>query len=126
MVFLGYYFPAGSMVVGLLACLMVRLFITLDAPGPKRWLLDGIVTGLALLATAVWIAEQQVDLFAALGTGGTRRGDGLKIRFRNDRAFARARQRADRLCRRDLFKELADRARTAPFEGGAAVTRGGD
>jgi hypothetical protein len=69
--FLGYHFPAGSMVVGLLACLMVRLFITLDQPGPKRWLIDGVVTGLALLVTAVWIADQQVDLFAALGTGGT-------------------------------------------------------
>ncbi|MEG3165530.1 hypothetical protein U1701_13090 [Sphingomonas sp. PB2P19] len=68
--FLGYSFPAGSMVVGLLFCLMVRLFITLDTPGPKRWLLDGIVTGIALLTTAVWIAEHQVDLFAALGTGG--------------------------------------------------------
>jgi hypothetical protein len=56
--------------VGLLACFMVRLFITLDAPGPKRWLLDGIVTGLAMLITAVWIVEHQVDLFAALGTGG--------------------------------------------------------
>jgi hypothetical protein len=68
--FLGYHFPAGSMIVGLLACLMVRLFITLDTPGPKRWLLDGVVTGIAMLVTAVWIAEQQVDLFAALGTGG--------------------------------------------------------
>jgi hypothetical protein len=56
--------------VGLLACFMVRLFITLDAPGSKRWLLDGIVTGLAMLITAVWIVEHQVDLFAALGTGG--------------------------------------------------------
>ncbi len=69
--FLGYHFPAGSMIVGLLACLMVRLFITLDTPGPKRWLLDTIVTGIAMLVTAVWIAEHQVDLFAALGTGGT-------------------------------------------------------
>jgi hypothetical protein len=68
--FLGYHFPAGSMIVGLLACLMVRLFITLDTPGPERWLLDGVVTGIAMLVTAVWIAEQQVDLFAALGTGG--------------------------------------------------------
>jgi hypothetical protein len=67
---LGYSFPAGSMIVGLLACFMVRLFITLDAPGPKRWILDGIVTGLAMLITAVWIVEHQVDLFAALGTGG--------------------------------------------------------
>ena len=66
---LGYTFPAGSMFVGLLACFMVRLFITLDAPGPKRWILDGIVTGLAMLITAVWIVEHQVDLFAALGTG---------------------------------------------------------
>jgi hypothetical protein len=69
--FLGYHFPAGSMIVGLLACFMVRLFITLDAPGPKRWLLDGIVTGLSMLVTAVWIVQHQVDLFAALGTGGT-------------------------------------------------------
>jgi hypothetical protein len=68
--FLGYSFPVGSMFVGLLACFMVRLFITLDAPGPKRWLLDGIITGLAMLITAVWIVEHQVDLFAALGTGG--------------------------------------------------------
>ena len=68
--FLGYSFPAGSMFVGLLACFMVRLFITLDAAGPKRWFLDGIVTGLAMLITAVWIVEHQVDLFAALGTGG--------------------------------------------------------
>jgi hypothetical protein len=67
---LGYSFPAGSMIVGLLACFMVRLFITLDAPGPKRWLLDGIVTGIAMLCTAVWIVEHQIDLFAALGTGG--------------------------------------------------------
>ncbi|WP_156359618.1 hypothetical protein [Sphingomonas sp. Leaf28] len=49
---------------------MVRLFITLDATGPKRWLLDGIVTGLSMVITAVWIVEHQVDLFAALGTGG--------------------------------------------------------
>lgn len=69
--FLGYHFPAGSMIVGLLACLMIRLFITLDTPGPKRWILDAIVTGMAMLVTAVWIAEHQVDLFAALGTGGT-------------------------------------------------------
>jgi hypothetical protein len=67
---LGYSFPAGSMIVGLPACFMVRLFITLDVPGPKRWILDGIVTGLAMLITAVWIVEHQVDLFAALGTGG--------------------------------------------------------
>ena len=68
--FMGYSFPAGSMIVGLLACLMIQLFITLDTPGPKRWLLDMIITGIAMLVTAVWIAEQQVDLFAALGTGG--------------------------------------------------------
>jgi len=68
--FLGYSFLAGSMIVGLLACLMIRLFITLDTPGPKRWLLDMIITGIAMLVTAVWIAEHQVDLFAALGTGG--------------------------------------------------------
>ena len=60
------------MIVGLLACFMVRLFITLNALSPKRWILDGIVTGLAMLITAVWIVEHQVDLFAALGTGAAR------------------------------------------------------
>lgn len=58
------------MIVGLLACFMVRLFITFDTPGPKRWVLDSIITGRAMLITAVWIVEHQVDLFAALGTGG--------------------------------------------------------
>ena len=67
------------MFVGLLACFMVRLFITLDAPGPKRWILDGIVTGLAMLITAVWIVEHQVDLFAALGTGGMTGAIGASI-----------------------------------------------
>ena len=28
------------------------------------------MTGLAMLITAVWVVEHQVDLFAALGTGG--------------------------------------------------------
>lgn len=67
--FFGYHFSAGPMIVGLCACLMVRLYATFDAPGQKRWLIEGLVTGIALLTTAVWIAEQQVDLFAALGTG---------------------------------------------------------
>lgn len=67
---LGYSFPAGSMCVGLLTCFLIRLFITLDTTGPKRWLLDGIVTGIALLVTAVWIVDHQPALFAALGTGG--------------------------------------------------------
>jgi hypothetical protein len=48
----------------------VRLFIKLDEAGPKCWLLDGLVTGIGLLCTAVWIVEYQVDLFAALSTGG--------------------------------------------------------
>ena len=85
---LGYSFPAGSMIVGLLACFMVRLFITLDALGPKRWILDGIVTGLAMLITAVWIVEHQVDLFAALGTGAARARSARAERDRRPRRSA--------------------------------------
>jgi hypothetical protein len=58
---------------------MVRLFVTLNALGPKRWILDGIVTGLAMLITAVWIVEHQVHLFAALGPGGAAGGVGAGI-----------------------------------------------
>jgi hypothetical protein len=58
---------------------MVRLFVTLNALGPKRWILDGIVTGLAMLITAVWIVEHQVHLFATLGPGGAAGGVGAGI-----------------------------------------------
>lgn len=67
--FFGYHLPAGPTIVGVGACLMVRLYVTLDTPRPKRWLIELPVTGLTVLTTAVWIAERQVDLFAALGTG---------------------------------------------------------
>ncbi len=40
------------MIVGLLACFMVWLCITIDVPSFKRWILDGIVTGLAMLVVA--------------------------------------------------------------------------
>lgn len=56
------------MIVGLLTCFMVRLFITLDASGPKRWILDGIVTRLAMLITAIWIVEHQVACSPRLET----------------------------------------------------------
>lgn len=66
---LGYSFPAGSMIVGLLAAVMARAFITLSSRQRTSKMLDFVVTGIVLLATAVWIAERQPHLLGALGTG---------------------------------------------------------
>jgi hypothetical protein len=66
---LGYSFPTGSMIVG---CSPASWSVcsSLSTPlGPRPWILDGIVTGLAMLILAGWIVEHQVDLFAALGAG---------------------------------------------------------
>ena len=58
---LGYSFPAGSMCVGLLTCFMVRLLITLDAKGPKRWL-DPLSVGCGFLWMALhMLAEPMIE-----------------------------------------------------------------
>lgn len=66
---LGYTFPAGAMIVGLLAALMARVFVTRTEKGPRDRILDIIIMGVVLLTTAVWIATRHCGLWEALGTG---------------------------------------------------------
>lgn len=66
---LGYHFPAGSMIVGLFAAMMARVFVTRTEKGPRDKIADLIIMGVVLLCTAVWIATRHCDLWEALGTG---------------------------------------------------------
>lgn len=66
---LGYHFPAGSMIVGLLAAVMARVFVSRKEKGPRDRTLDAIIMGVVLLTTTVWIATRHCDLWEALGTG---------------------------------------------------------
>lgn len=78
---LGYQFEAASMIAGLSACLMVRIWVSLNAKSATRWTwaVDLTVTGLALLFTAGWIALQRPAPFYALlsGTGFGAMGAGI-------------------------------------------------
>lgn len=68
---LGYQFEAASMIAGLSACLMVRIWVSLNARSATRWTwaVDLTVTGLAMLFTAGWIALQRPVPFYALLSG---------------------------------------------------------
>ena len=78
---LGYRFEAASMIAGLSACLMVRIWVSLNAGRPTAWTwaVDLTVTGLALLFTAGWIVLQRPAPFYALlsGTGFGALGAGI-------------------------------------------------
>lgn len=78
---LGYQFEAASMIAGLSACLMVRIWVSLNARSATRWTwaVDLTVTGLAMLFTAGWIALQRPAPFYALlsGTGFGAMGAGI-------------------------------------------------
>jgi hypothetical protein len=78
---LGYRFEAASMIAGLCACLMVRVWISLNARQvrPWAWAIDLSVTCIALLFTAGWIVLQRPEPFYALlsGTGFGALGAGI-------------------------------------------------
>lgn len=78
---LGYQFEAASMIAGLSACLMVRIWVSLNARSATlwTWAVDLTVTGLALLFTAGWVALQRPAPFYALlsGTGFGAMGAGI-------------------------------------------------
>ena len=80
-VLLGYQFEAASMIAGLSACLMVRIWVSLNARSvtPWAWAVDLTVTGIALLFTAGWIVLQRPAPFYALvsGTGFGALGAGI-------------------------------------------------
>ncbi len=78
---LGYQFEAASMIAGLCACLMVRIWVSLNDRSPRAWAwgVDLTVTAIALLFTAGWIALQRPAPFYALlsGTGFGALGAGI-------------------------------------------------
>ena len=66
---LGYQFEAASMIAGLSACLMVRVWVSLNGRTASvwTWAVDLTVTGLSMLFTAGWIVLQRpVPVYALL------------------------------------------------------------
>ena len=78
---LGYQFEAASMIAGLAACLMVRIWVSLNGPSATLWTwgVDLTVTTITMLFTAGWIALQRPVPFYALlsGTGFGALGAGI-------------------------------------------------
>lgn len=78
---LGYQFEAGSMIAGLCACFMVRLWVSLNDHSARAWAwgVDLTVTAISMLFTAGWIALQRPAPFYALlsGTGFGALGAGI-------------------------------------------------
>lgn len=78
---LGYRFEAASMIAGLSACLMVRIWVSLNGGRATAWTwaVDLTVTGLSLLFTAGWIVLERPEPFYALlsGTGFGALGAGI-------------------------------------------------
>jgi hypothetical protein len=70
----GYSFPAGPLVICILAVIITRVVIGLQAKGKAQWALDGAITALCLLVTVLWVQAHQLDLLAAgitgIGIGG--------------------------------------------------------
>ena len=78
---LGYQFEAASMIAGLCACLMVRIWVSLNDRSSRvwAWSVDLTVTAISLLFTAGWIVLQRPAPFYALlsGTGFGALGAGI-------------------------------------------------
>ena len=68
---LGYQFEAASMIAGLCACLMVRIWVSLNDRHARAWAwgVDLTVTTIAMLFTAGWIVLQRPAPFYALMSG---------------------------------------------------------
>lgn len=76
---LGYQFEAASMIAGISACLMVRIWVSLTDKSRHGIAIDVTVTGISLLFTAGWIISQRPEPFYALmsGTGFGALGAGI-------------------------------------------------
>lgn len=57
------------MVICILAVIITRVVIGLQAKGKAQWALDGAITALCLLVTVLWVQAHQLDLLAAGITG---------------------------------------------------------
>lgn len=65
----GYPFPAGPMVVCMMAVIITRVVIGLQAKGRAQWALDVAITALCLLVSVLWVQAHQLQLLAAGITG---------------------------------------------------------
>lgn len=65
----GYPFVAGPMVVCILAVIITRLVIGLQAESRAQWTLDVAITALCLLVTVLWVQAHALDLLKAGITG---------------------------------------------------------
>jgi len=65
----GYPFVAGPMVVCIMAVIITRVVIGLQAQGRAQWTLDVAITALCLLVAVLWVQAHQLDLLAAGITG---------------------------------------------------------
>lgn len=76
---LGYQFEAASMIAGLSACMMVRIWVSLKDRAAHVLALDLTVTGISLLFSAGWIVLNRPEPFYALlsGTGFGALGAGI-------------------------------------------------
>lgn len=78
---LGYQFEAASMIAGLCACLMVRIWVSLNDRTSRvwAWSVDLTVTAISMLFTAGWIVLERPAPFYALlsGTGFGALGAGV-------------------------------------------------
>ncbi|TZG23734.1 hypothetical protein, partial [Sphingomonas montanisoli] len=63
--FLGYHFPAGPLVVGILAVIITRCIVFLNTRGHRQLFLDLFVSALCALLTAIWVQGHDLDLLAA-------------------------------------------------------------
>jgi len=65
----GYPFPAGPTVVCIIAVLITRLVIGLQATGKAQVMLDLAITALCVFVTVLWVQAHQLDLLKAGVTG---------------------------------------------------------
>jgi len=65
----GYPFLAGPMVVCVMAVIITRVVIGLQAHTKGQWALDFAISALCLLVSVLWVQAHQLDLLAAGITG---------------------------------------------------------
>lgn len=65
----GYPFVAGPMVVCIVAVIITRVVIGLQANTKGQWALDVAISALCLLVTVLWVQAHDLDLLKAGITG---------------------------------------------------------
>jgi hypothetical protein len=92
----GYPFPAGPMVVCIMAVIITRVVIGLQAQTKGQWALDLAISALCLLVTVLWVQAHQLDLLAAGITGiGVGAAGATLIGFAKSAVMGRAKAALD-------------------------------